>query len=632
MSISVTVTPVVGLPSLTGWAQVVRNQTGELICSYSLKSESAHNLGRDLADFIAASNPFDAVTLHQFLLDVLSRARRAEAELQIACVLVQPERLFLAATQGQILYRSPQGEAKILLTAAHEPQLIEGKAKPGAAFVAATQAAATQSDRILELLNDYADADTSITTILPTMHANPDSDLSALAFVQLPAPPSAAAPTGDIRPTTAPSRKINLKLSSAQLSWAMTAVQKTGKFLQTTVWPIVQSGGSKLWHRYQATSPRQKRKLNLAVGGTVVLIGIGLGLAQWQGQKTRTETVLLQQQLAPFETLMVEARQLENSDPVAARDKAQAAQDGIQKLVDAKPKSFLTQKKYAEALLEAQTLANHVSGLKELQNLPVVYDLRLIEPNFLANKILIQDSQAYFLDRERKQFITVNLEKKQSSILPIGTLNTITDFAVTTQNLYLLSDGIQRWQLAEGQKTLETLKAAGDSDKEATFFENYSSYLYTFNPAKRNVFRYTLSNTSAKATQSAKLSEPIGWIVNKKDLDFSQVTTMAVDGDIWLGTKTGTVLKYTSGQPVAWKPSGLQTPLTSSILLDTSENLSQLYVLEAEKQRLIVFDKSGQFLKELKSPTLASVTTFAVSETLKKAFLVSGSIVYELAL
>jgi DNA-binding beta-propeller fold protein YncE len=121
-------------------------------------------------------------------------------------------------------------------------------------------------------------------------------------------------------------------------------------------------------------------------------------------------------------------------------------------------------------------------------------------------------------------------------------------------------------------------------------------------------------------------------VVNKKDLDFSQITSMAVDGDLWLGTKTGQVLKYTSGQPIAWNPAGLQTPLSTAVLIDTSETLTQLYVLEPAKQRLIVFDKSGQFLKELKSPTLASVTTFAVNESLKKAFLVSGSIVYELAL
>ena len=464
------------------------------------------------------------------------------------------------------------------------------------------------------------------------MHASPDSDLSALAFVQLPTEPAATETFPETRSYSAPSRKTGLRFSTSQFSWIAPLIQKSGEFVQTKIWPVLKTGGGKLWQKYQTISPRQKRKLHLAIGGAAIIIGLGLVLAQWQAQKAQAETTFIQQQLAPLETLMAEAQQLETTNPVAARDKAQIAQAEIQKLVDTKPKSYLAQKKYADALLAAQTLSNHVSGLKELQNLPVVYDLRLIEPNFLANKILIQDSQAYFLDRERKQFITVNLEKKQSSILPVGALTSITDFAVTAQNLYLLSDGIQRWPLGEGQKTLETLKAAGDSDKEATFFENYSSYLYTFNPAKRNVFRYTLSNTSVKATQSAKLSEPIGWIVNKKDLDFSQVTSMAVDGDIWLGTKTGEILKYTSGQPVSWTPSGLLTPLNSSISLDTNEALTQLYVLEPAKQRLIVFDKSGQFLKELKSPTLASVTTFAVSETLKKAFLVSGSIVYELAL
>lgn len=639
MSISVMVTPVVGLPSLTGWAQVVRNHTGDLICAYALKAESAHNLGRDLADFITQSEPFDAVTLHQFVLDVLAKTRRAEAELQIACILIQSDQLFLAAHQGQILYRSPSGDAKVILNAEHEPQLIEGRLKPGAAFVAATQSAMSQSQRILDLLVNHADADTTITTILPHIHSSAHSDLSALAFTQLPlvidgemAPPQ---PQKTQMPLTAPSRKLGAKATSsaaAVLGFLANITQKTWQFTSKKVWPVVKAGSSQLWHTYQNIPSQQKRKLHLALAGIVVILGLSLLVVRWQTQKAAAETLRVDQELQPIQTLITEAKQLETENPIAARDKAAEAQMAIQKLIDAKSTSTIAQKKYAAILQETQALSTHVSGLKELQTLPVFFDLRLTEPNFLANKVMIQGNLAYFLDQERKQFVALDLTKKQSSVLPLGTLGNVVDFAPTASYLYLLGNGIERWALGEGQKSLESLKTSGDSDKEATLLRSYSSYLYVFNPNKRNVFRYTLGSGSTKATASAKISDPIGWIVNKKDLDFSQVTTMSVDGDIWVGTKTGQILKYTSGQPVSWSVTGLKTPFDSTILLDTDDSLTKLYVLEPTKQRLVILDKTGQFLKELKSPTLASVTTFAVSETLQKAFMVSGSIVYELAL
>jgi len=39
--------PVIGLPQIRGWSQVVLNSAKNLACSFSVEGDNANNLGRD---------------------------------------------------------------------------------------------------------------------------------------------------------------------------------------------------------------------------------------------------------------------------------------------------------------------------------------------------------------------------------------------------------------------------------------------------------------------------------------------------------------------------------------------------------------------------------------------------------
>jgi hypothetical protein len=47
---------------------------------------------------------------------------------------------------------------------------------------------------------------------------------------------------------------------------------------------------------------------------------------------------------------------------------------------------------------------------------------------------------------------------------------------------------------------------------------------------------------------------------------------------------------------------------------------------------MVILSKNGEFLREVKSSTLAASTGIVASETLRKAFVLSGSLVYEINL
>ncbi|NCN06975.1 MAG: hypothetical protein GW946_04000, partial [Candidatus Pacebacteria bacterium] len=138
------------------------------------------------------------------------------------------------------------------------------------------------------------------------------------------------------------------------------------------------------------------------------------------------------------------------------------------------------------------------------------------------------------------------------------------------------------------------------------------------------VFRYTQSAES--------VSDPIGWIIDPLSVSYEDITSLSIDGDIWFGTSAGEILRYASGRKQSFAVSGQEEAFANSLLLTTSADDKNLYVLDTDKQRLVILSKDGVFLREVRSPSIATVTSFFVDEVNGAAYLTSGSTVYMIAL
>jgi hypothetical protein len=266
-----------------------------------------------------------------------------------------------------------------------------------------------------------------------------------------------------------------------------------------------------------------------------------------------------------------------------------------------------------------------VSGREELQELTIFYDFSLVESNFVATRADSDQKQAVFVDTSKRQLIWLDLTSKQVKKLPALSKDVLTDITLGDTNVLVLGKGIDKTSLTAETPQFEAVKEEGDSNREATLIGYFSQYVYAFNPARRNIFRYA-------PEADGKVSDPVGWVKPGKALPYDQVNSWSIDGDIWLGTKDGKVIKFASGEPVEFAPQGLPEPFASSLILFTRENIEHLYVLEPDLQRLVILRKTGEFVRQVKSPSLASATTLIVSEELKKALAISGSIVFEVPL
>lgn len=327
-----------------------------------------------------------------------------------------------------------------------------------------------------------------------------------------------------------------------------------------------------------------------------------------------------QEALVPAQTLLLEANNIMNQDIVLARDKTAEAITIITQQQKELASNKFTQKYFAEELQKARDFFTEISGMIEVSQLDIFFDLREQAPNFITSEVATNNSTMFFLDREQKQIAILDIQTKKLNLIKLPDL-TAKDITASTDQLYLLGNGIYNLSLEPlNFEGFEELKSEGDSDREAILIKFFESYLYVLNPEKRNIYRYIVD--------SDDLSEPIGWLTDKQGIQFDQINSMVVDGFIWLADDNGKIFKLEKGIPIEFNISGLEEEFGSSIKLYADNNTQYLYVLEPEKQRLVLLSTEGDFIKQITHPSLASATQIIINEQLGLGFAVSGSIVY----
>jgi hypothetical protein len=370
----------------------------------------------------------------------------------------------------------------------------------------------------------------------------------------------------------------------------------------------------------KAGSSQKLMRLILPISAGVIIIG---GLIGFRVYKIRQQVKNANSVLSPITEQLNSAQGQLEAEPILARESVSQVITQLEQL----EKDFADQKKAQQLVMDqlssARELYDQISGQEEFGQLEIFYDLRLVDSEFLVSSLDATQQQAVFLDAGKKKIITLNLENKQIQQLDLEDVENLVDLELTSTTATVLGQGVLTKDLNDDQKFTEII-AEGDSNRAATLIEGFASYIYLLNPEKRNIYRYS--------EQKDGYSDPIGWVSGAAGFDYEQVSSWAIDGEMWVATREGGLHKLASGREQELDIVGLAEPFTHSLQVFTHEDLENLYVLEPDGKRLVVLNKKGEFLKEIKSDSLISTTTLFVSEKLGKAFAVSGSIVYAMSI
>ncbi len=257
--------------------------------------------------------------------------------------------------------------------------------------------------------------------------------------------------------------------------------------------------------------------------------------------------------------------------------------------------------------------------LEMIEN-PEIY-FRFEAKKFIPQKLIFAEDTLYFfspysknifkLDKNKKE-VLMEIDKKFDSAVVLK--NNILFFTKPNQLTILRNDQFSIL-------SLEIPHQDFDFSDLAYFKEN----LYFFDKKAGQIIKYPLTQLEQ---DFFKLGKPEVWL--KKVIE-NESKSFGVDGFLWILNKDA-ILKYqTDDLKERIKPDIFPPPKEFSKIF-VSPTLPHLYILEPLQKRILIFDKSGQILKQFQSEKFNNLLDFAISQDGKTIFLLNDLKVYRIGI
>ncbi len=372
--------------------------------------------------------------------------------------------------------------------------------------------------------------------------------------------------------------------------------------------------------RYKMLDNRRRNMLLVAVALVFVLIlSIGYGRTRTQSSMTREEIIAIFDEI-DVKRASAEAAILYGNEPQAVRLISEARR--LLNNIEVKEKDFKTRKsELATGLFETY---KSLQKLEEIDQPRVIADLGG-QPNggTVEIKGLGGSGDVFYAFDENNTIY--EFDTSDASVTPIGNM------PETVQNVLIGEDGEIFVYTSGEQARIYELDADNNSAGEvAITFTNpisikpaiipYFSRIYTLDPRERQIFKHQLvGSTYTRGTP---------WIKDTS-VDLSMATDMAIDGNVWVVTSNGEIMKLTSGVKEDFAIPSLDPPLNNPTSIWTSVDSGYLYILDPATHRVVILTKDGKIQKQYVSQRWSDLRDMSINEKDGKIFVLSGNSVFE---
>ncbi len=578
--------PILTHPRLEACDEAVASQNKQLTIVFSIKGQNATSFCKDLTrEFITwqITNPEQ---LHQKILDLLSFTRQKKIEIEFALSLLMGEQIVFATYAGTIILKRANQVRKILQSE-QEIKIIVGNFKDNDQIILLNGSAAAIETYVLSLLNSSITLEKLVSEIslLKQEQHHLTTSLVFLTYKQ----------------------KIINNLPTKKVEIDFHQILTRSKMILNKLF---------LWFKtiYFKLKNQNRKKLLIWLSTFVVLNLFFFGGITLLRQQRQKITQNITSKIEQIKQNNNNIEQLMLSQPLQAREITQQKLVLLEALKQEKNNSQ-SLKLIDLEIDQVKKLIEKISGENSLDKLSIAYNLN----NFLGSKVVIKDGEVFVLENSGQEIL--HLKKDQTTEKINLNNEKIRDFTVTEGKLFAISNGIWLLDLKTSNNQFTQIKEEGESDRQAELLSSFGPYLYLLNKEKRNIYRYYYNQD--------KLSEPIGWLIDKTGISFENISDLMVDGDLWLGFKNGLLLKFSKGKTVDLAVQGLKQTIENPILLSSSEKAKVIAVLEKQNKRLLILTKDGQLLSEIKSNELAGTSDIALAEDGSKVYILSGSVIYD---
>ncbi len=148
----------------------------------------------------------------------------------------------------------------------------------------------------------------------------------------------------------------------------------------------------------------------------------------------------------------------------------------------------------------------------------------------------------------------------------------------------------------------------------------YSNNLYVIDNNNKQIYKWRRN-----ADNYGSRSE---WLSDKGDADLSQASSLTIDGNIYVATNSGQLYKFFTGSKENFTLATIEPELTQIKKIYTNPDINNIYLLDANSNRIIAVNKEGAFIAQYQFDLLdAKIADFSITNN--KLYFISGNKLYQ---
>jgi len=265
---------------------------------------------------------------------------------------------------------------------------------------------------------------------------------------------------------------------------------------------------------------------------------------------------------------------------------------------------------------------DHIVRLTEIS--PLV-DFREVNQDVKILEVEISGENLYSFDSSDNVIYKFNLETEKTKIAfadSSGLGHFKASVALKDNKIVFLTDTPGVALFDPVRETLKGQKITFKSDeKNFQDIASYSNNIYLLDSESKQIWKHLRI--------LAGFSKGKAWIKPGEERPLDDAVSLAIDGAIWILKADGNILKYLTGYKKDFELAALINPLEQPTKIFTAPYLNNLYILDPNNRRALVFNKKGEIINQYVSDKFDNLKDLTVSKDEKKIYLLNGAEVFE---
>lgn len=271
-----------------------------------------------------------------------------------------------------------------------------------------------------------------------------------------------------------------------------------------------------------------------------------------------------------------------------------------------------------ESLDDAMNKIDHITVLDEIE--PLV-DLGSAGIEKSKNIDLISGKLSGYIPDSTAVF-SFDLSKNEISTAELASDSKIAESSGNENVNIFLTFEPSFFEYSLDDNSTRKVESSPSTDQGIINFEVFGDRLYTLDSKNSRIQKLTRTEGG--------FSKGINWL--KEEAVLTDTVDIAVDGDIYALNKNGSVEKYNKGHKESFELQQLAIRISNPNQINTDGDFENIYILDPQNNRFVVFDKSGNLKSQYQSVKFKDATGLTIDPNESKAYVLAQNKIFEVEL